>query len=532
MTDASLPPLIQQMLRPGFYSHPVVEPIKLIQTHISYVLLTGDCTYKIKKPVNFGFLDFSSLAKRQHFCREELRLNRRLSPELYLAVVPITTTGDPAQYQLGLGKNDSAAEVVEYAVQMRQFDQDNLFTHLFERDELTADHMQTLGKLVAEFHQSAETNEEIQRFGVVEEVRKVAEDNYATSQPYIGRGQTQAQLDQTRAFTEKFFQEQGDWFKRRQTEGKIRECHGDLHLNNVCFYRNQIQVFDCIEFNREFRNIDGIYDAAYLVMDLEFQGRSDLANIFLNTYLEQTGDYWGAVLLPLYLSMRAYIRAKVNSLVLDDPSIPETEKQQAQARAAVYYRMALTYTQAKHGQIVLMSGLSGSGKTTVARQIAKGLEAIHIRSDAVRKHLAGVSLDQRGDEAGQYGSGVYTPEMTQQTYDRLLELAIFLAGRGLPVVLDAKYDRQPFRQAAIAEAEAKQIPLQICYCTAPVSVLQERLRTRTGDIADATAELLTDQQKAMEPFTGKEQTYVQTIHTDQDLAAQLVQVTQQLSRHH
>lgn len=529
MTNASLPPLIQQMLQPGFYPHPVAQPVKLIQTHISYVLLTGDYSYKVKKPVNFGFLDFSTRERRRHFCQEELRLNRRLSPKLYMAVFAIAPTpADPSQYQLAADTN--TAEAVEYTLQMRQFDQDNLFSRLFERDELTVDLMQTLGKQVAVFHQAAETSEEIQQFGSVEAVRQVAEDNYATSLSYVGRVQPQAQLDETRAFSEQFFAKHQDWFAQRQAEGRIRECHGDLHLNNVCLYQEQIQIFDCIEFNQEFRNTDTIYDAAFMVMDLEFQGRSDLANIFLNAYLEHTGDYRGAAMLPLYLSMRAYIRAKVNSLVLDDLSISEAEKQQAQERAAAYYQMAWTYTQTQRGQIVLMSGLSGSGKTTVARQVSQHLKAIHIRSDAVRKHLAGVPLDQRSD-SGQYGSGIYTPEMTQRTYDRLLELGVFLASQGLPVVLDAKYDQQALRQAAIAQAKAQGIPIQICYCTAPLDLLRERLQTRTGDIADATAELLNDQQKAMEAFSEAEQALVQTIHTDQELEKQLTHLASQLSRH-
>lgn len=527
VTDASLPPLIQQMLQPEFYPHSVVEPIKLTQTHISYLLLTGDFAYKVKKPVNFGFLDFSTLEQRQHFCQEELRLNQRLSPQLYLAVLPITAFKDSAQYQLVL--DDSVGEVAEYTVQMRQFPQDDLFSHLFDRGKLTASDMQTLGKRVASFHSSAPTNQD-QRFGDVAAVRQVAEDNYALSIPYIGSAQTQDQFEQTHAFMEQFFAEHCDWFHQRQLEGKIRECHGDLHLNNVCFYQDQIQIFDCIEFNQELRNIDTIYDAAFMVMDLEFKGRSDLANVFLNTYLEQTGDYWGAVLLPLYLSMRAYVRAKVNSLVLDDSGISSAEKQQAQEQAAAYYRLAWAYTQPRQGQLVLMSGLSGSGKTTVARQVAEAIEAIHIRSDAVRKHLTGLELDQRGNMTKEQGSGIYTPEITCQTYERLLELGIFLAQQGHSVVLDAKYDRQEFRQAAIAQAEAQQIPLKIFHCTAPLEVLKKRLQTRTGDIADATADLLTAQQKAMEPFTDAEQSFVQTIHTDQDLAAQLSKALSQLSK--
>lgn len=535
--DTSLPPLIQQMLRPGFYPHPVVEPIQLSQTHISYLLLTGDYAYKVKKPVNFGFLDFSTLERRRHFCQEELRLNRRLSPQLYLAVLPITAAKHSDHYQLAPKVDAKATEnqgsnlpVVEYAVQMRQFPQDGLFSHLFKHGKLTATHMQTLGKQVAEFHSSAPTSAEIQQFGDVAAVRQVAEGNYATTLPYIGRAQTQAQFDQTHDFTEQFFADHRDWFHQRQVDGKIRECHGDLHLNNVCIYQDQIQIFDCIEFNQEFRNTDVIYDAAFMVMDLEFRDRADLANVFLNAYLEQTGDYWGAALLPLYLSMRAYVRAKVNSLTLDDSSISAAEKQQAQEQAVAYYQFAWAYTQPRQGQLVLMSGLSGSGKTTLARQIAPAIKAIHIRSDAVRKHLAGLALDQRGDVAGEHGSGIYTPEMTRQTYARLIELGIFLAQQGQAVILDAKYDQQEFRQAAIAQAQTHRVPLKIFYCAAPLEVLSDRVQSRTRDITDATAELLKAQQETTEPFTEEEQAYVQTIDTDQDLAAQVSEVVSQLPK--
>ncbi len=523
MANPELPPLIQAMLQPGFYPHPVPAPIQLIQTHISYVLLTGDYAYKVKKPANFGFLDFTTLERRQHFCQEELRLNRRLSPELYLAVLPIAQSSADGPFQMVMTEEPlpEGMETGDYTVQMRQFAQSCLFSQLFARGELTLEQMQTLGKLVASFHAIAATDPEIQAFGSVAAIQQVDENNYALSLPFVGRSQTQTQLDETRGFTRQFFADHADWFQQRQEEGKIRECHGDLHLNNICLYQDQIQVFDCIEFNQEFRNIDVIYDAAFMVMDLEFQGRVDLANTFLNAYLERTGDYWGAALLPLYLSMRAYIRGNVNSLALNDPAISAGEKQQFQERGSAYYRLAWDYTRRPQGRVFLMSGLSGAGKSTVARQVAQHLNAIHIRSDAVRKQLAGIPLEQRGDAAGAYGSGIYTPEMTQKTYDRLLELGIFLAQQGFPVILDAKYDRQSLRQAAIAKTQAAGLPLQILHCTAPVEVIRDRLQTRTGDIADATADLLTTQQKAAEPFTEEEQAYVVPIHTEQDLEPQL-----------
>uniref|UniRef100_B8HKD5 gluconokinase n=1 Tax=Cyanothece sp. (strain PCC 7425 / ATCC 29141) TaxID=395961 RepID=B8HKD5_CYAP4 len=516
--DATLPALIEQMLQPQFYPHPVVEPIKLIQTHISYVLLTGDYAYKVKKPANFGFLDFSTLSQRHHFCQEELRLNRRLCPELYLTVLPIAQTASGG-FQINPG--DDSSEIVEYTIQMRQFDQECLFSHLFSRGELTIAQMQNLGKLLAQFHATAHTDAAIAEFGTVAAVNQVADNSYNLSQAFIGRSQTQSQFEQTKAFSDRFFADHSDWFGQRQFAGKICECHGDLHLNNICLYQDQIQIFDCIEFNQEFRNIDVIYDAAFLVMDLQFQGRGDLANAFLNAYLEWTGDYWGAVLLPLYLSMRAYIRGNVNSLALNDPGIPSTEKEIIQERAAAYFRLAWQYTQPQPGQLWVMSGLSGSGKTTVARQLAQATGAIHLRSDAVRKHLAGLPLDQRGDQGGEFGSGIYTPEMTQKTYDRLLELGLLLAGQGFTVIMDGKYDRQSLRQTVLNKAETHKLPVKFLHCTAPLEVIESRLNQRTGDIADATAKLISDQLKAFEPFTPAEAPYLATLQTNQDLRAQL-----------
>ena len=537
--NAALPPLIQQMLVPEFYPHPVSAPIQLLQTHISYVLLTGDYAYKVKKQVNLGFLDFSTLDQRRQFCQQELILNRRWSPDLYLAVLPIVMRSQ-GQYQLGSPldldrprggeahkPSGPLASLVDYAVQMRQFDQEDLFSHRFAQGELTLPHMQALGQLIASLHEAAPSNPEITANGSVEGVRRVTNNNYAISCPFLGQSQTQTQLDQTQAFSDQFFLEHADWLQQRQVAGKIRDCHGDLHLNNICFYHGKIQVFDCVEFNPDFRHIDVIYDMAFMVMDLAAQGRPDLANVFLNTYLERTGDYEGAVLLPLYLSMRAYIRGNVNALSSQDPAIAPLQQQQCQQKAAAYYRLAWDYAQPTQGQLLIMSGLSGSGKSTVARQLAQLLDAIQIRSDAVRKHLAGIPLEVRGAQAGHLGEGIYTPEMTLRTYDRLLQYGTLLAQQGWTVILDAKYDRRDLRAAVIAEAQAHNLPLQILSCSAPEAVLRDRLQTRQGDITDATVALLATQQASAEPFSDAERVYVTHLQTDQDLQPQLISVVQQ-----
>jgi hypothetical protein len=304
-------------------------------------------------------------------------------------------------------------------------------------------------------------------------------------------------------------------FNSRIASNKIRECHGDLHLRNIALWQDKILLFDCIEFNEPFRFVDVMYDVAFTVMDVESRGRRELGNAFLNTYIEQTGDWEGLQLLPLYLSRQAYVRAKVTSLMLDDPAISTAEKEQISQTAAHYYQVAWEYTKPRQGKLTLMSGLSGAGKSTAARYLARLTNAIVIRSDAVRKHLGGISLNERGR------ADLYSEEMTAKTYSRLLESGIMLAEKGWEVILDAKFDRQNLRTNAIYQAQTRQLPLQIIYCTAPIEVLRERLQQRRGDIADATAELLSSQQAASEPFTEAEQIYVKIVDTEQDLELQL-----------
>ena len=511
----SLPDVIQQMLQPEFYPHPVTEPVQLIQTHISFVLLTGDYAYKIKKPVNFGFLDYSTLEKRQHFCTQELLMNRRTAPEIYLEVVPIIQKGD--RFQLSSNSNSlTSAEIpVEYALKMREFPQESLFLSLLENGQLTEQLIEDLGRKVAQFHTTAVSNNYIRKFGEVSQIRTAIENNYLISEKYIGGPQTETQYRETKNYTSLFFEENKQLFDSRIARHKIRECHGDLHLRNIALWQDKILFFDCIEFNEPFRFVDVMYDVAFTVMDLDSRGRRDLSNAFVNTYIEQTGDWEGLQLLPLYLSRQAYVRAKVTSLMLDDATVSPDEKAAISQTAADYYKLAWEYTKPRQGKLILMSGLSGSGKSTLARYLARRTGAIHIRSDAVRKHLGGIPLNSRGD------SDLYSDEMTAKTYSRLLELGIMLAQGGQDVILDAKFDRQHFRTTAINTAQSRNLPLQIVYCTAPIEVLRARLQLRRGDIADATAELLSAQQAAFEPFTESEQIYVKIVDSDRDLEVQL-----------
>lgn len=492
--------LIAQMQTAQFYPHPVKLPIELIQTHISCVFLTGEYAYKLKKNVNFGFLDFSSLEKRRHFLAEELRLNKPLAPELYLEILPIRQQGE--KYSL-----EGEGEIVEYVLKMRQFPQENLFINLFTAGKLSEADIENWAKVVAKFHQETTTNEYILGFGTVEKIKQSVDENYQQTSKYIGITQTQQQYAATKAFTEQFFRKNAALFAKRQADKKIKECHGDLHLKNICLWQNKIQLFDRIEFNEPFRFVDTMYDVAFAVMDLDARGRQDFSNIFLNTYLEQTGDWEGAQLLPLYLSRQAYVRAKVNSFLLDDPNIPAAVKEEAKKAAADYYHLAWQYTQRNPGKITMMSGLSGSGKSTTAKKIALETNSIIIRSDAVRKHLAGIPLSSKGTD------DIYTPAMSEKTYQRMLDLGIALARAGFSVILDAKYDKQKFREQVITAAKSHNLPLEIVYTHAPLEVLRDRLQQRTNDISDAGVDLLSSQQANFEPFTPEEKQYLKQIDT-------------------
>jgi aminoglycoside phosphotransferase family enzyme/predicted kinase len=495
---------MQAMQEASFYPHPVETPIACLQTHCSAVFLTGDYAYKVKKPVDFGFLDYSTPAKRQHFLQEELRLNLPVAPDIYQQVLPLNY--DKNQWHWG----EKSTEGDDYVLQMKQFPQACLLSSLFEHQQLTEDQIIRLGKRVAEFHQQTPTNAEINAFGDPDVIWRSVADNFQATEKYIGLAQTQPQFDQTKQFCETFYRQNLETFKQRQATGKIRECHGDLHLNNLCDWQGKIQLFDRIEFNQPFRFVDVMYDVAFTVMDLEAKGRRDWGYLFLNTYLENTGDWQGLQVLPFYLCRQAYVRAKVTSFLLDDQNLSPEEKQKALVSAQHYYKLAWEYSQQLSGKIILMSGLSGSGKSTLAQQLSLQLPAAWIRSDAVRKQLGGIDLNQTGDQS------LYTPAMTEQVYQTLFDLGKLASEAGFNVILDAKFDRIQWRSPFIALAQKQGLNLHILHCLASLDILKKRLENRQGDISDATADLLTNQQDIWQDFTESEQPFVIEVDTQKE----------------
>jgi len=329
-----LPQIIEALSRPEAY--PERPPaVQVIETHISVVFLLGQHVYKIKKPVDLGFLDFSTLEKRKFYCHEEVRLNRRLSPDVYFGVVPISRRDG----SLAVG---GQGEVVEYAVKMRQLPADRIMDRLLEQDKITPEMMERLAAKIAAFHQAAETSPEIAQFGSKEINLKNCQENFDQTKKYLGAALPESDFEKIKAFSYRFVEENSPLFDKRMRQDRVRDCHGDLHTQHVCFADN-IYVFDCIEFNDRFRFSDVAREVAFLAMDLDFHGRQDLAKHFIDSYEKVTGDIEMGCLLAFYKSYLAYVRGKVTAFRLDEPRLAKDEAQRLKEVARRYFDLALSY---------------------------------------------------------------------------------------------------------------------------------------------------------------------------------------------
>ncbi len=327
--------LREALLDPSSYPDPSQE-IRLIETHISLVFLTGDFAYKVKKPVNFGFLDFTSLEKRKYFCEQEVLLNRRLAPTLYLGVLPITRKND----RISLG---GEGQPVEYAVKMKQIPEDLLMDRLLQNRRVSPQMIEAVSEKLPLFYAEAETNPRIQRFAEPERIREDTDENFEQTERYIGLSIPERVYQEIRERTDRFFQTQAEVFHQRIKEERIRDCHGDLRLEHI-FWGPEIAIIDCIEFNERFRYTDVAADLAFLAMDLDYHDREDLSGFLIRSYLTRSGDEGLIHLLDFYKCYRAYVRGKVESFRLDDPNLPEGEKAGAMKRARRYFTLAHRYS--------------------------------------------------------------------------------------------------------------------------------------------------------------------------------------------
>lgn len=500
MTDTSQPPLICSLLTPDVYPH-AVEKVELRETHISWILLTGEFAYKVKKPVDLGFVDFTTLERRHHFCEEELRLNRRFASDLYLDVVPIIETAAGLRVG-GLGL------VIDYAVRMRQFDEQQLASRVIAEQNLTPSDIDQLAKDVAAFHQQTPSAEGRVR-GDLAQFIDPAKENFSQLRPLISEPGRLRQLKTIEDWTIRAAEQLSGVFQQRLDEGFVRECHGDLHLGNVVRWRGNWTPFDCIEFNPSFRWIDVMNEIAFFMMDLDDHGRGDLGWRFLNAYLDETGDYSGLSVLTFNLVYRAMVRAKVDALRLRQSGLSHGEQDELTDEWHGYLDLAEGYTKPRAISLTICHGLSGSGKTTGAQSLLEQTGAVRIRSDVLRKRR--FHLRPQDDASAKPNSGIYSHDASERTYHDLEVLAREVLQAGFPVIVDATFLQHTQRQRFAALACELSVPFHIADFQADEQTLRERILSRRrdgGDASDATLAVLNEQLRTADALTDDERRFV------------------------
>jgi len=485
--------LIESLLQPEAYPHPV-ESIELIETHISWVILTGQFAYKIKKPIRLGFLDFRELASRFFYCKEEVRLNRPWAPDIYLGVVPISM-------QRGQALVDGDGVAIEYAVRMRQFDQARRLDAELLADKLSVSDMDELAENIAGQHLSAKI---IEVDGSDEKLAHIKRDMWDNLDALEGLLAKQ-KLRTLRLWTGTQLDRLEPILRKRIADGFVRACHGDLHLSNLVRLPTGITAFDCIEFSDDLRNIDVMCDIAFLVMDLVSRHRPDLAYRFLNRYLEITGDYDSMRVFTLYFVYRCLVRAKV-AAIRSQERLGDKHAKNDLSRMQIYCEMALDWCQHRTPILIVMHGLSGSGKSWLSSQLVSTTSAVRVRSDIERKRL--FSLEEASDSGSPVARGIYSEPANESVYRQILDLAATILRAGHDVILDAAFlmssERGSAREIA-AECGARFV---IVHADAPQSVLRDRIQKRVADLAEvseADLSVLAFQIENMEPLTKDEQ---------------------------
>lgn len=499
-----LPPLIAGLLLPNAYPHPAGTP-RLIETHISWVILAGDYAYKIKKPLNLGFLDFSSPDLRRFYCQEETRLNRRLAPDIYLGVSAIA--GSPAQPQI-----DGLGQAFEWAVKMRAFPAEATLDR-----EAAIDHRQidAIAERIARFHAEIAVTPAESDYGTPESISKPVMENFVWLRkllPTQSDPALAAQLDSLYEWSLREGERLRPIFAQRKRDGFVRECHGDLHLGNIAWVDNQALIFDALEFDPALRHIDVISEIAFLVMDLQHRNRPDLAWRLLNSYLEQSGDYHsGLSILTYYLVYRAMVRAKVAALLASEQSTP------ADFQVSLgYLSLASRLAQPRRPALLLMHGVSGSGKTWCSQHLLERLGGIRLRSDVTRKRLFNLRPTQ---DSRAIPGGIYTREASARTLAALLEDASAALTAGFLVIVDATFLHHSWRAPFQALAESLQLGWHIVALTAPPEQLRVRILQRQQNGADASEaglDVLAAQLANPDPLTDKEQAHA--LHFDSSTA--------------
>ena len=487
--------IVEGLLDPEAYPHAVDEVIHL-QTHISSILLTGARAYKIKKPVDFGFLNFSTLELRELNCRREVDLNGRLAPDVYLGVEPVRFDGK----RLTLGKGDG--EIVDWAVAMKQLDGDHLGVGVLERGELTRDKLDDLVEILVPFYDNARRGPDVDTFGEIGAIKFNTDENFVQTDSYIGKLISRDRFEHIRRWTNQFFVEREELFERRILEGRVRECHGDLHLDNI-FFSDPPTVFDCIEFNDRLACGDVAMDVGFLAMDLDARGRPDLSQHFVDRFIEVSEDEDLRELMPFYKTYRAYVRAKVAAFTSEDPNLDDTEKRRNRNAARHSFGLAYRYAGGTaRPPLVVFYGLMGTGKSSLARLLREVYGWHVISTDAIRKHIAGVGEATRVWVP--YNTGLYSLDMNERTYAESSRRAGDLLDAGLPVAMDGAFKTRDERRKVIDMAREHGADVRFVETVCDPDAQRQRLEARQvyDTRSDGRIELMERQRREFEPPDG------------------------------
>lgn len=520
--------LIEALSHPSAYPGPV-DRVDVRQTHISVVFLAGTHVYKIKKPLALGFLDYSTLAQRKLYCDEEARVNRRLAADVYLGTVPIVREKSALRVE-GHG------EVVEWAVKMVRLPAESTLREKVRQGAVGPEHVTTLARRIAAFHAHADAGPAISACGRFDVIARNARENFSQSLSHVGTTVSSSVFDRVQSLTEASLARLHFLMEQRAARGVPRDGHGDLRLDHVYHFpeRNapaDFVIIDAIEFNQQFRAGDPMADIAFLIMDLIFEGRRDLARAFCDAYVRESNDEEGRELVPFYTAYRAVVRAKVEGIEAGEAEIAEHDRARARTRARAHWLLALGELEEAGSRpcLVLVAGLPGVGKSTLAQAIADRATFTLIRSDVVRKELAreaGVP-----EAAAEFESGIYSPEWTERTYRECLARAERLLFEGRRVLVDANFRSEPHRTQFLTAAHDWGVPPLLFHCRADVSIVRARLDARESDSSDADWQIYQRAAARWEELAPETARFTQEIDAGESLGESLARAIRVLQEH-
>lgn len=501
--------LIKALINSALYPHKT-KKLDIIETHLSWIILTGFYAYKIKKPINLGFQDFTTLEKRKHFCELEISLNKRLAPQLYIGVIPIT--GKMSEPQL-----DGQGPIIEYAIKMHQFNQNSLLSTLAKKKRLSQRMIKNIATQLAHFHQAAEIANGDSPYGTLPQILHPVNDNFSAllgmpfSEPFY------TLLQGIQQWTTAQSEIHSSLLNQRKQDGFIRACHGDVHLGNIALVNKSPIIFDCIEFNEDFRWIDTISDTSFLFMDLIHKGFRPLAFTYINQYLENSGDYKGLLLLPFYACYRAMVRAKVTGFAMMQVKTQSLEYQQLKQEFSKFITLASAFSQPPAPSLSITMGISGSGKSVYTEKLLAQQGAIRLRSDVIRKQYFNLPLYEQTPDYQK--PSVYSEEVSKKVFQQLRNYAKQYLSHHYPVIIDATCIKYWQRELFFSLANELNVPFQILAFDANLADIAPRLekRQKMKQVSDANLSVAQSQLKNVDLLTEKERNFT-TFITKDDIA--------------